>query len=384
MTFNPLCNPRSFYIHWPFCPYKCSFCPFVALAGFDSFMARYHEALKKEIITFADTVEHKLVLDTIYMGGGTPSTYPDNLLLDMCGILNNKFTFAPGIEFTLEVNPGTVRLEQIALWKQLGINRLSIGVQGLKDSVLKTLNRHQSAKDVYWVIENAHAIIENLSIDLILGLPDVNQSEWKAMLHEIVQLPIKHISVYFLTVHEGTPLYLGVKKKTVSLPCDDDIVDLFYWTVEYLALHGFAQYEISSYAKPGFESKHNPMYWDRKPFKAFGIGACEFDGKTRFQNQKNLMRYMESIEKGESVTISAEELTQEQVLLEKLMLGLRRSSGVSFDDLSDGQTLLKKQQLAERIAMLQENQFIIKRNERFSLTPKGLAVENDIVARLSM
>lgn len=384
MTFNPLCNPRSLYIHWPFCPYKCSFCPFVALAGHDPFMERYHEALKKEITTFVDACPQKLTIDTIYMGGGTPSTYPDNLLLDMCAILNSRFNLAPNIEFTLEVNPGTVRFEQLALWKQLGINRLSIGVQGLKDSVLKTLNRHQSAKDVYWVIENAHTIIENLSIDLILGLPDVSPVEWKAMLHEIVQLPIKHISVYFLTVHEGTPLYFGVKKKTVSLPCDDEIVDLFYWTVDFLAEHGFAQYEISSYAKPGFESKHNPMYWDRKPFKAFGIGACEFDGTTRFQNQKNLMRYMDSIEKGESVTVYTEVLTQEQVLLEKLMLGLRRECGVSFEDLVDGQTPMKKQQLAERIAMLQENQFIVKRNDRLSLTPKGLAVENDIVARLSL
>lgn len=356
----------------------------MALSGHDQFMERYHRALTKEINIFADRCPEKLEIDTLYMGGGTPSTYPDKLLLDTCGILNTRYKLMPGYEFSLEVNPGTVRLEQISLWNEFGINRLSIGVQGLKDSVLKKLNRHQSAKDVTWVIENAHGTIENLSIDLILGLPDVSVDEWKAMLKEIVSWPIKHISVYFLTVHEGTPLFFGVKKKTVSLPCDDEVVDLYYWTVDHLAQHGFMQYEISNFAKPGYESKHNTVYWEHKPYKAFGIGACEFDGIGRFQNQRNLMLYLEAIEKGESVTMYAESLNPEQLLLERLMLGLRRTKGVSFTELTQEQPPLKIKELAERMAFLQENGFIVAHDGKLSLTPKGLAVENDIIARLTV
>lgn len=385
MSFNVMSGPRSIYLHWPFCPYKCHFCPFVALASHDQFMERYHNALITEIKKFsANFATTRIPLDTIYMGGGTPSTYPDHLLLDTFGILGKAFDFDHNCEITIEVNPGTVRKEQLKLWKEIGINRLSIGVQSTKDQVLKKLNRHQSAAQVREVLDFAHEHFENLSVDFILGLPDVSLEEWKELLHEAVRWPIKHISVYFLMVHEDTPLYFGVKKKAVTLPCDDEVVDAYYWTVEFLALHGFEQYEISNFARAGYQSKHNSMYWDRKPYKAFGIGACEFDGEARFQNQKNLKQYMEAIEKGEGVTIFCETLTPEQVYLEKIMLGLRRAQGVTFHALVDGLTEQQKVLIQSKITWLQEHDFIANKNEALVLTPKGLAVENDIVVKLSL
>lgn len=384
MVFNPLCRPRSVYLHWPFCPYKCHFCPFVALASHDQFMEQYHNALIAEIQKFGDNFTEKLPLDTIYMGGGTPSTYPDHLLLDTFGILNKVFDFDAAAEVTIEVNPGTVRKEQLKLWKDMGINRLSIGVQSIKDQVLKKLNRHQSAEQVREVLDFASTHFDNLSVDFILGLPDVSFQEWQELMHAAVQWPVKHMSVYFLMVHEDTPLYFGVKKKTVTLPCDDDVVDAYYWTVDFLASHGFEQYEISNFARQGYQSRHNSMYWDRKPYKAFGIGACEFDGASRFQNQKNLKQYMESIAKGESVTVFSETLTPEQVYLEKIMLGLRRAEGVTFQALVEGLTAHQKEHIASKVAWLQEHDFIAKKNEALKLTPKGLAVENDIVVKLSL
>ncbi len=203
---------ESLYIHWPFCPYKCHFCPFVALAGHDAFMERYHKALSAEIERYAREHKSSQPLQTLFFGGGTPSTYPPHLLLDMFGTLNNVFTFASDAEISLEVNPGTVTQEKIETWKHVGINRLSIGVQSLNDGVLKRLNRHQSLADVISLFEMATPLFDNISVDMILGLPDVSVQEWKDSLLKIVQWPIKHLSLLFLTVHEDTPLYFGVKK----------------------------------------------------------------------------------------------------------------------------------------------------------------------------
>lgn len=384
MPFNIAADVRSLYLHWPFCPYKCHFCPFVALASHDQFMGRYHDALIKEIVRFADRFPTKMPIDTIFMGGGTPSTYPDKLLLDTFGILRSRFDLSHTTEITIEVNPGTVRPEQLAQWKEAGINRLSIGVQSLKDPVLKKLNRLQSAADVSQVMTMAKDVFDNLSVDMILGLPDVSPKEWQDNLLQIVSWPIKHMSVYFLMVHEDTPLYFGVKKKSITLPCDDEVVDLYYWTIDFLAQHGFEQYEISNFARPGYQSKHNTIYWERKPYKGFGLGACEFDGTHRFQNQKNLMKYLEGIERGEDITIFSEQLSSDQVYLEKVMLGLRRSTGVAYEDLVEHLSQEQRAIITARIADLQETKFITQRDGRLILTPKGLAVENDIVIKLSL
>jgi oxygen-independent coproporphyrinogen-3 oxidase len=318
------------------------------------------------------------------MGGGTPSTYPDHLLLDMFGTLGDVFIFDSASEITIEVNPGTVRIEQLALWKSMGINRLSIGVQSLKDQVLKKLNRHQLAQDVYDVLDNASKHFDNLSVDFILGLPEVSSDEWKDLLQKAVTWPINHISIYFLTVHEETPLYFGVQKKKITLPCDDDVVDLYYWSVDHLRQHGFEQYEISNFAKPGFQSRHNTMYWERKPYKAFGLGACEFDGKSRFQNQKSLMTYIQGIERGENITVFSEQLTDHQIYLERVMLGLRRTKGVPFQELVQELSEDQKELVKQKIVWLEDNEFIVEKNDRLALTPKGLAVENDIVIKLSL
>lgn len=347
-------------------------------------MERYHNTLVKELKDFAQHYTSKIQLDTIFIGGGTPSTYPDNLLLDMCGILKEIFVFDESCEFSIEVNPGTVRPEQLALWKKLGINRLSIGVQSLKDQMLKKLNRHQTTQDVYTVLDQAKEHFDNVSVDFILGLPEVSSQDWKELIEKAVTWPIKHVSIYFLMVHEDTPLYFGVKKKQITLPCDDEIVDLYYWTVEYLAAHGFEQYEISNFAKAGYYSRHNSMYWDRKPYKGFGLGACEFDGVTRLQNQKNLNKYFDGVENGKDITIFSEVLTSEQVYLEKVMLGLRRAQGVAYEDLLEHLSDAQQVHIKEQIKMLQETEFIAERNGRLVLTPKGLAMENDIVVKLSL
>src|SRR5260221_2664827 len=179
-------------------------------------MERYHNALIKEIEQFGNHYTEKLPLDTIYFGGGTPSTYPDHLLIDMFDVLRKFFIFDEHTEITLEVNPGTVRFEQLALWKKLGINRMSIGVQSLNDSVLQKLNRLQKATDVYSLLDNAPHYFDNISVDVILGLPGISISEWKELLTKIVTWKITHLSMYVLEVHDSTPLFFNVSSKKVK------------------------------------------------------------------------------------------------------------------------------------------------------------------------
>ncbi|EKD23297.1 MAG: hypothetical protein ACD_82C00151G0003 [uncultured bacterium] len=383
VEYNSKIDTRSLYIHWPFCAYKCDYCPFVSFAGRDQFMERYNNALMKEIeYFFGKNKSQKQQIDTIFIGGGTPSTWPDEMILDTSGKLNSVLSMSKNIEFTIEVNPGTVRDSQLEIFKDIGINRFSVGVQSLNDSILKNLNRFQKAQDVYNLLDKASNYFENISIDLILGLPGVSFQEWKSYLKIIVGLPIKHISVYFLTIYENTPLYYKIESGEVELIKDDEFVDIYNWTVDFLEEYGFYRYEISNFAKKGYESAHNKVYWDRKPYKAFGLAACSFDGTCRFQNYKDLSKYIECLEKSESVTETCEFLTDDQVRLEKIMLGLRTDLGVDREILFAQLSNEQKISLEKRISELLDKKFVYEKNNCLVISPLFLTIENEIVLEL--
>src|SRR3990167_621016 len=373
-------NFSSIYIHWPFCPYRCFFCPFVTVIGKDEYMERYNNALNTEIENFKSEKQQKI--KTIYVGGGTPSTWPEKLLLDTFGTLNKTFNLSELEEFCLEVNPGTASRAKLEAWKQIGINRLSIGVQGLNDNVLKSLGRNQSREDVVNLLNMASEYFENISIDLILGLPDTSEADWQAFVAEVVTWNIRHISVYFLTVHEGTKLYFGLRKGQISLPREESYIRMYDWTTGFLKKHGFMQYEVSSFAKEGYQSKHNQVYWSRGSFKGFGIGACSFDGHGRFQNEKNILKYMEGIEEGKDVTIFSEKLTKNQEWIEVLMLGIRQTKGLSMDKLKPFLSEKEMEIFLEKVKSLQEANLLRKDKDKIYLTQLGLGMENEVVLRL--
>lgn len=354
----------------------------MAISGQDHLMGVYHEALMREIQDFAQKNPIKNPLETIYLGGGTPSTWPNDLLLDMFGTLESTFDMRQVSEITIEVNPGTVQEEQLDIWKAAGITRLSIGVQSLNDEVLKKLNRHQKAEDVFRLIDQAAGRFNSLSVDVIIGLPGVEQDEWKKMIQQIVLWPIQHISMYFLSVHENTPLYTRLIKNELRLPPQDPLVDLYHWTVDCFAKHGLEQYEISSFARPGYEAHHNQVYWERKPYKGFGIGACSFDGNIRYQNIKNVMRYMEALKQGEAVQLFKEELTPQQIRLEKVMLGLRRMKGLKVAEVTETMNQQEQEKFLTNIEVFKKAGIITGRLERIYLSKTSLAVENEVAVRL--
>lgn len=384
MRYNAQAQTESLYIHWPFCPYKCHFCPFVALAGQDAHMGRYHESLKKELIRFSEAQHNPVPLKTIYIGGGTPSTWPDELLLDTFGTLKHTFDMREISEITIEANPGTVRAEQIKVWQKAGITRISVGVQSLNDTVLHNLNRQQSALQVRQLIQLLAGNFASVSVDIIIGLPGISESEWQEFIYEIITWPIQHISMYFLSVHEGTPLYFRVARNQIVLPPDEATVDLYYWSVKTLAAAGFEQYEVSSFARTGCASQHNQVYWERKPFKGIGIGAWSFDGEVRIQNEKNIQKYMQAQEEGEEALCSAEPVTEEAARLETLMLGLRRTKGVLIADVIQGLSKERQELFFRRVDALEEKNLLQKEGQRIRLTPTSLALENEVSAHLSV
>ncbi len=302
----------------------------------------------------------------------------------MFATLRTLFVVTPMTEITLEVNPGTVRQEQPKIWKECGINRLSIGVQSLKDSALKNMNRHQSESDVAWTLQATAGNFETISVDFILGLPGVSADEWKSFLTRVVTWPVQHISMYFLTVHEDTPLYFKVKKNMVELPCDDEVVDQYHWSVDFLARHGFMQYEISSFARSGHECSHNKGYWQRKPFKGFGIGAWSFDAQVRYQNDKNIVSYIQHIAEGKDIITHDEPLTRARIHMEKVMLGIRQTCGMTRDDMICDLLDHEQEYVTRQLCWLKEHGFIREHASIITLTPKGLSVEHAIAARLAI
>jgi oxygen-independent coproporphyrinogen-3 oxidase len=342
-------------------------------------MGVYHEALMTEIASF----EGAQRLKTVFFGGGTPSTYPPELLGETIGLLRKRWGFQEGYEMTIEVNPGTVTIEKLHNWKDCGINRLSIGVQSLNDDVLKKLNRHQKAADVIALLEAASTLFDNLSVDVIVGLPGISPDEWKQMIQTLLTWPIKHVSLYFLTVHEDTQLYFGVARKLIVLPRDEEVVELYHWTREQFAQAGIEQYEISNFARPGWESLHNRTYWERMPYKGFGLGACSFDGLVREQNEKNLTKYMQNVGGAETLCVFSETLTEKQQWLEELMLGLRQRKGLDVDDVCSALLPGEKEEFHKNVQMLEHERLLECSGSRIALTPAGLAVANEILVKLS-
>ena len=374
----------SFYLHWPFCPYRCNFCPFVAMAGQDEFACVYNEALQREIEHFGKSFHDRLELKTLFLGGGTPSRWPVGMLLDTFDTLNSVLCFKASSEVTIEVNPGTIDKAAIGAWREVGVNRVSIGVQSDDDGALSVLGRRHTFADSRHAVENLAKDFDNISVDLILGLPGMLEKSWRRMVSEVVSWPVQHVSMYLLEVHEKTKIAYRLKKGELTLPDEQEVVKTYEWTVNELRASGFEQYELSNFSRPGYRSLHNQVYWDRLPYRGFGLGAASFDGRSRFRNDSNLLSYVSDCEKNGSAVTFHEDLTEEQVKLEKIMLGLRRPRGVPLSELLSGGSSGDRQRLMDKINLFKERGYLCTQDggKSVAITPSALPVENELVANL--
>jgi len=374
-------EPFSLYIHWPFCPYRCHYCPFVALAGQNEHMLDYHRGLLAELKQWAAKNTNRSI-KTIYFGGGTPSTYPDDLLLDTSGTIKDVFDTHGLEEVTLEVNPGTVKQSQVAVWLKAGINRLSIGVQSLQDAQLQVLNRGHTCKDAIDLVAYASRFFDNISIDVMLGLPGMMGEQWRSDLQKIVHWPVTHISLYCLQLHELTPLYFKVKRGELVLPDEDLIAECYKWAVEFLSQHGFLQYEVSNFSRKFFESKHNTIYWERKPYRGIGLAACSFENNERTQNESSLTNYLKMVHEGVEPVVFRETLSYETIRVEKIMLGLRRTCGIARSVVFEGLSEKRMNDLATKIDDFIRQGFMVESDNKLMLTSVGFVVENEIISEI--
>lgn len=315
---------KGLYIHIPFCARKCEYCDFVSYPGMESRIDSYIEALGAEAVRYG--CAH---VDTVFIGGGTPSILSAAQIKKLCSIIRGNFSISKDAEWTAEVNPGTVTGEKISAMLDGGINRISVGVQSFNDKELRAVGRIHSAETAYnTVIDLEKSGFSNISIDLMASLPYQTAKSFSESLSTAVSLPLKHISVYSLIIEDGTPIKKKYEEGIYTEPDEDTDRQLYSYTRSFLENSGFYRYEISNYAKPGYESKHNMLYWNCEEYIGLGVAAHSYIDGVRYSNGSELERYISGI----CADGERERLSKSDMMGEFMMLGLRKVHGVSADE----------------------------------------------------
>ena len=358
------------YIHIPFCAVKCIYCDFYSITDRENSIPRFINAIVKEIETCTVDVSN-WKLETIFIGGGTPSLLNGRNIESILNALERKYNLAQKKEWTMEANPGEAPLERLKDFRSLGINRLSMGVQSLEPDLLKFLTRIHSPNQVFETYEHArNAGFENINCDLIYSMPGQSWEIWERDLLRVLDLKPEHISAYTLTLEKGTELYQFVKKGQVTMPEEDQTGGWFLKTHGILNSHGYSAYEISNFAKPGMECRHNLHYWRIHPFLAFGPSAHGFDGSNRWGNVRSLDQYLTQIESGNTPISMKESLTQKNLTNELIGFGLRMNEGIDLAQIPE--RYLNQFNTNLESAREKWSDVLILRDSSVSLTKKGM------------
>ncbi|HTR45708.1 MAG TPA: radical SAM family heme chaperone HemW [Thermodesulfovibrionales bacterium] len=367
---------HSLYIHIPFCLKKCIYFDFLSVPYDEKLVPGYMTALMNELDLRKESAGE---LRTVYIGGGTPTTVPTPALAGLLKKIRETFTVAADAEITIEANPGTIDKEKILALAGSGVNRFSIGVQSFDDDTLKLLGRIHTLEDVLRAVSAMHrANVGNLSIDLIYGIPGESAEDWTRNVKMAIELSPEHISAYELTPEGGTPLCDLLQNGTLAKPGEETIVGMYYDAIERLALAGYRHYEISNFARPGHECRHNLNYWDRGQYLGIGAGAHSFIADRRIRNTSDIGRYIELLNAGDLAIEESTEISCEEAIKEFVFLGLRKTEGLGIREFSEdlGIDIVKASEDLIAGGML------IADHEHVRLTTRGLTVSNSIIAEL--
>jgi oxygen-independent coproporphyrinogen-3 oxidase len=378
------------YIHIPFCRKACHYCNF----HFSTSLHRKPElldALKKEIgsFTIPAALSNDDRVETLYIGGGTPSILTAGELGGLLEKVQGRFLLADDAEITLEANPDDITAKKLESWKQMGVNRLSIGIQSFRGEDLEWMNRAHNAGQAYRCIELAYAAgFANLNIDLIFGTPTLHHAAWLANLEQAKRMGITHLSCYALTVEENTALHHFIKKGKVPMPPEEKQARQFEMLMDWADQSGWEHYEISNLCKPGHRSRHNSNYWTGRPYFGFGPSAHSFDGNlTRWNGIANNAIYIKDWLEGNGTPYLSEKLTLRQRFNEKIMTGLRQKEGISFPSESgslQGLSLSEKemQNFLRTIDDFLSQGLLVKEKENICLSRRGKLFADHIAASL--
>lgn len=322
----------AIYVHIPFCDHKCIYCDFYSITNYKN-IESYLESLKREIAHYAGFYSKEYETISVYFGGGTPSFMTPEYISSILEEIRNSFQIARDAEITLETNPGTVDSEKLHKFQKAGINRLSVGIQSFDKDELNFLTRiHDAETAKECVLRAFESGFENISVDLIFNLPGQSKEKWIKNLNEAVELPVKHVSAYSLILEKGTILNKMVLDGKVTLQDEDYDADLYEITIDFLESKGFLQYEVSNFAKPGYESVHNRAYWQYGDYLGFGTSAHSFVKNRRWWNYSSLEFYKRAVDEKDHGVAGGEILTPVMMLEEYVMLALR-SGGIDIENL---------------------------------------------------
>ncbi|MGM0602124.1 MAG: radical SAM family heme chaperone HemW [Bacillota bacterium] len=372
-------KPFGIYIHIPFCASKCRYCDFYSCSYKNSLVEKYFESLFIEFENMLSTVQNELIR-SIYIGGGTPSLIKAEYIFEIIKKIKKNFSYPPNMEITLEANPDSLSEKRLVKYRQVGINRLSLGVQSFNDSTLNFLGRNSSSDNNKKKIKLVKKYFDNYSLDIIFAVPGQKMEDFRKDLNTVLSFAPPHLSIYNLQIEEGTEIYNDLVDGKIEAFSQELDAEMYDKAVSLLKDHGYQQYEISNFAKKGYRAVHNYLYWNFTPYIALGPAAAGFDGKVRYTNKADLKSYIDkTLESGlpdrEYISLSKKNLAAEYSFL-----NLRKKTGLSrflfkkqfsfrFDDLYE-----------EEIKKLKELKLITEQNGRIFLSERGKPLGNEVFA----
>jgi oxygen-independent coproporphyrinogen-3 oxidase len=321
---TPHSEPRAAYIHVPFCAHRCGYCDFTLVAGKDHLSTDYLRALEREL----DGLERPREVDTLFFGGGTPTHLRLEQVRSLCALARAWFTLADGYEFSVEANPADLTDETISVLAESGVNRVSLGVQSFEAPLLQLLERDHREHDILGAVERLRRRIDNVALDLIFGVPGQSLDLWRETLERAVRLEPRHVSTYGLTYEKGTAFWTR-RARGDLVPVADELERAMYGlAMDVLPAHGYRQYELSNFARPGSECRHNETYWQGLPYFGLGPGAASYMDGTRRTRHRSVTTWLQRVLTGRSGVQDTETLSPEHRAREAIMLGLRRMAGI--------------------------------------------------------
>lgn len=374
-------EPLGLYFHIPFCKRKCDYCHFYVINDLEKAKNQLLEGLKLEIDLLQPFLKGKKIA-TIYFGGGTPSLFAPFRISQILEWIRNICIVLPDVEITLEVNPENATFELMQAYSKIGINRVSIGIQTLSDDLLSILGRlhsSQTARDA--ICTTYRAGIENISIDLMYDLPKQTLNHWVSTLDQLAELPLSHLSLYNLTIEPGTLFFKKQKELSPLLPDSESSLAMYEMAIQKLEKAGFKQYEISAFARPGAESRHNIGYWTGRPFLGLGPSAFSYWEEKRFRNVANLNRYCQSLMEGKSPIDFEEKLDSEAHRRELFVIQLRIRQGISLKTFSQQHGTLDQATLIT-MNRLEKEGYLNQFEGHITLTHRGLLFYDMVAAEL--
>ncbi|MGO4946021.1 radical SAM family heme chaperone HemW [Blautia sp. Sow4_E7] len=368
-------NGLELYLHIPFCIKKCDYCDFLSGPSTRAGQESYIYALLREIEAVSKL--EKRPVDTVFIGGGTPSVPECDVMEKLLQGLQENFRFSPDAEITIEANPGTLTPQKLALYRKYGINRISIGLQSPKDEELKMLGRIHNYEQFLESYQMARAAgFSNLNIDLMFAIPGQSYEGWIENLRMVAELGPEHISAYSLIVEEGTPF----SRRKLDLPDEDTEYRMYEDVAKVLGEYGYHQYEISNYAKENRECRHNEGYWQRKDYLGLGLGAASLTGNVRFTNTTDMQEYLEKSGTPELMRKDREFLTQEDEMAEFMFLGLRMTDGVSKTEFQEYFGTAVEKIYGEVLDKYKRQGMLVEKDDRIFLSRTGILVSNAVMA----